>query len=182
VRYARESGLPFFGICLGMQMAVIEYGRNKLGITGAHSTEMYPEATDAVINMMEEQKAVTLKGGTMRLGAYPCAIKPGTLAHKIYGNTEISERHRHRYEFNNEFLEQYEKGGMLMSGRNPETGLVEIVELPDHPFFIGVQYHPELKSTVESPQPIFVHFVAAARKYNEDRQSSKNPLLQSEMI
>ncbi|RYY39441.1 MAG: CTP synthase [Chitinophagaceae bacterium] len=182
VKYARETGLPFFGICLGMQMAVIEYGRNVLGIKGAHSTEMDPAATDAVINMMEEQKAVTMKGGTMRLGAYPCTIKPGTLAHRIYGATEISERHRHRYEFNNEFLEQYEQNGMVMSGRNPQTGLVEIVELPNHPFFIGVQYHPELKSTVEAPQPVFVAFVAAARQYNENRHNSKNPLLHGELI
>ncbi|HEY1113258.1 MAG TPA: CTP synthase, partial [Chitinophagaceae bacterium] len=127
VRYAREKGLPFFGICLGMQMAVIEYGRNVLGIQGAHSTEMDPNAADAVINMMEEQKAVTMKGGTMRLGAYPCDIKEGTLAHQVYGTTHISERHRHRYEFNDQFLEQYEAAGMVASGKNPQTGLVEIV-------------------------------------------------------
>jgi len=182
VKYARESGLPFFGICLGMQMAVIEYGRNVLGIKEAHSTEMYPETTGAVINMMEEQKAITTKGGTMRLGAYPCEIAPGTLAHTIYGTTQISERHRHRYEFNNQYLEQYEAAGMKASGKNPETGLVEIIELPNHPFFIGCQYHPELKSTVENPHPLFVHFVAAARKYNEQRAAAANPLLQSEMI
>ena len=182
VRYARESGLPFFGICLGMQMAVIEYGRNKLGIKGAHSTEMDPNATDAVINMMEEQKAITMKGGTMRLGTYPCDIKEGTLAHKIYGAAHITERHRHRYEFNNQFLEQFEQAGMVASGKNPQTGLVEIVELPNHPFFIGCQYHPELKSTVENPHPLFVHFVKAAREYSERRSSAKNPLLQSEMI
>jgi CTP synthase len=182
VRYARESGLPFFGICLGMQMAVIEYGRNRLGIKGAHSTEMDPNATDAVINMMEEQKAITMKGGTMRLGAYPCDIKEGTLAHRIYGASHITERHRHRYEFNNQFLEQYEQAGMVASGKNPQTGLVEIVELPNHPFFIGCQYHPELKSTVENPHPLFVHFVKAAREYSERRSSTKNPLLQSEMI
>jgi CTP synthase len=181
VRYARESGLPFFGICLGMQMAVIEYGRNRLGIKGAHSTEMDPNATDAVINMMEEQKAITMKGGTMRLGAYPCDIKEGTLAHRIYGASHITERHRHRYEFN-QFLEQYEQAGMVASGKNPQTGLVEIVELPNHPFFIGCQYHPELKSTVENPHPLFVHFVKAAREYSERRSSTKNPLLQSEMI
>jgi CTP synthase len=181
VRYARERGLPFFGICLGMQMAVIEYGRSVLGINGAHSTEMDPNAADAVINMMEEQKAITMKGGTMRLGAYPCDIKEGTLAHRIYGATHISERHRHRYEFNNQFLEQYEAAGMVASGKNPQTGLVEIVELPNHPFFIGCQYHPELKSTVENPHPLFVHFVRAAREFHERRLSSKNPKLQGEM-
>ncbi len=182
VKYARETGLPFFGICLGMQMSVVEYGRNVLGIKEAHSTEMYPEAENAVINMMEEQKAITTKGGTMRLGSYPCEIKEGTLAHQVYGTTLVNERHRHRYEFNNEFLEQFEKGGMLASGRNPETGLVELVELPGHPFFIGCQYHPELKSTVESPHPLFVHFVKAAKGFNERRSSLKTPLLQSELI
>ncbi|MDB5252847.1 MAG: synthase [Flaviaesturariibacter sp.] len=119
----------------------------------------------------------------MRLGVYPCAITEGTLAHRIYGTTAINERHRHRYEFNNAFLEQYEEGGMVASGKNPETGLVEIIELPNHPFFIGCQYHPELKSTVENPHPLFVHFVAAARTFNEKRSTAaKNPLLQSEMI
>ena len=118
----------------------------------------------------------------MRLGAYPCDIKEGSLAHRIYGSTSISERHRHRFEFNNAYLEQYEAAGMIASGRNPQTGLVEIVELPNHPFFIGCQYHPELKSTVESPHPLFVHFVAAAKRFNERRASTLNPLLQSEMI
>jgi CTP synthase len=182
VKYARESGLPFFGICLGMQMAVIEYGRNVLGIKDAHSTEMDPGTNDAVINMMEEQKAITMKGGTMRLGAYPCDIKEGSLANKVYGSTSISERHRHRFEFNNAYLEQYEAAGMIASGRNPQTGLVEIIEIPNHPFFIGCQYHPELKSTVENPHPLFVHFVAAAKKFSEHRASTLNPLLQSEMI
>jgi CTP synthase len=166
VKHARESGLPFFGICLGMQMAVIEYGRNILGIKGAHSTEMEPETQGAVIDMMEEQKKITEMGGTMRLGSYPCEIVPGTLAHKIYGATHTTERHRHRYEFNNDYLEQYEQNGMIASGRNPQTGLVEIIEIPEHPFFIGCQYHPELKSTVEEPHPLFVHFVAATRQYN----------------
>ncbi len=180
VKFARESGLPFFGICLGMQMAVIEFGRNVLEIKDAHSTEMYADTRDAVINMMEEQKAITTKGGTMRLGAYPCEIAEGTLAHKIYGTTSISERHRHRYEFNNQFLEKYEMAGMVASGKNPETGLVEIIELPEHPFFIGCQYHPELKSTVENPHPLFVHFVKAARKFSENRLLAKNPVMQGE--
>lgn len=182
VQYAREKGLPFFGICLGMQMSVIEFGRNVLKLTDAHSTEMDVNTPNPVINMMEEQKQITMMGGTMRLGAYPCDIKEGTLAHRIYGDLHISERHRHRYEFNNQYLEQFEAGGMIASGRNPETGLVEIMEIPSHPFFIGVQYHPELKSTVERPAPLFVHFIAAAKQYNEQRSTLKNPILQGEVI
>jgi len=182
VKYARENNLPFFGICLGMQMAVIEYGRNVLGWADANSTEMVKETSHPVIDLMEEQKDITNKGGTMRLGAYPCTIKEGTLAHTIYGTTEISERHRHRWEFNNKFIDDFEKAGLIPSGKNPSSGLVEIVELPNHPFFIGVQYHPELKSTVENPQPIFVHFVKAAKAFAEKRDAVKNPLLQSEMI
>jgi len=173
VRYAREHHLPFFGICLGMQMAVIEYARNVLELKNAHSTEMEPNTADPVINMMEAQKKVKLMGGTMRLGSYPCEIKEGTLAHEIYGETLVSERHRHRYEFNNDYLQQFESNGMIASGCNPETGLVEIMELPSHPFFIGVQYHPELKSSVERPAPLFVHFVKAAKKYNEMKKSYK---------
>jgi len=182
VKYARENNLPFFGICLGMQMAVIEYARNVLGWADANSTEMVKETKHPVIDLMEAQKDVTNKGGTMRLGAYPCTIKEKTLAHEIYGTTEISERHRHRWEFNNKFIGDFEKAGLIPSGKNPATGLVEIVELPNHPFFIGVQYHPELKSTVENPQPIFVHFVKAAKAFAEKRDAVKNPLLQSEMI
>ncbi|WP_018617002.1 CTP synthase [Segetibacter koreensis] len=182
VKYARENGLPFFGICLGMQMAVIEFGRNVLGLADAHSTEMNQRTPYPVINMMEEQKKIKEMGGTMRLGAYPCEIKEGSLASKIYETTHISERHRHRYEFNNDFLEQFENAGMIASGVNRETGLVEIIELQNHPFFIGVQYHPELKSTVENPAPLFVHFVTASKKYNEKRTSFKNPLMQSELI
>ena len=182
VKYARENNLPFFGICLGMQMAVIEFARNVLGIAQAHSTEMDPDTKDPVIDLMEEQKKITAKGGTMRLGSYPCELKPGTLARSIYGRELISERHRHRWEFNNSYLPRYEAAGMIASGKNPESGLVEIIELANHPFFVGVQYHPELKSTVENPQPIFVHFVKAAREYAEMKSSVKNPLLQSEMI
>ena len=182
VKYARENKLPFFGICLGMQMAVIEFGRNVLGLKDAHSTEMDPDTKEPVIDLMEEQKKVTAKGGTMRLGSYPCTLQEGSLAMQIYGTPQISERHRHRWEFNNAYLEQYQKAGMVASGKNPGTGLVEIIELPGHPFFIGVQYHPELKSTVENPQPIFVHFVKAARAYAEKKMEVKNPLLQSEMI
>ncbi len=182
VKYARENGLPFFGICLGMQMAVIEFGRNVLGLGDAHSTEMNDKTPHPVINMMEEQKKIKSMGGTMRLGAYPCKIKEETLAASIYGTTNISERHRHRYEFNNDYLEQYENAGMIASGVNPDTGLVEIIELPNHPFFIGVQYHPELKSSVESPAPLFVHFIAAAKKYNEQTVSQKKPLLHREVM
>ncbi|MGB2702709.1 MAG: CTP synthase [Chitinophagaceae bacterium] len=182
VKYARENGLPFFGICLGMQMAAIEFARNVLGLKDAHSTEMDPDTKEPVIDLMDEQKKVTAKGGTMRLGSYPCDIKEGTLAYTIYGKPQISERHRHRWEFNNKYLDQFEKSGMIASGKNPGTDLVEIIELPKHPFFIGVQYHPELKSTVENPQPVFVHFIKAAKAYSEKRSEVKNPLLQSEMI
>ena len=182
VKYARENNLPFFGICLGMQMAAIEFARNVLNIKDANSTEMQADTPNPVIDMMEEQKKITMKGGTMRLGSYPCVIKENSLAYTIYGKTEISERHRHRWEFNNAYLNQFENTGMVASGINPETGLVEIIELPQHPFFIGVQYHPELKSTVENPQPIFVSFIKAAKEFSEAKHSIKNPLLQSEMI
>ena len=182
VKYARENKLPFFGICLGMQMAVIEFARNVLGIKDAHSTEMNPETTNAVIDLMDAQKKITAKGGTMRLGAYPCHINQGSLAYSIYGSEDISERHRHRWEFNNDYLEQFEAAGMVASGRNPESKLVEIVELNNHPFFIGVQYHPELKSTVENPHPVFVHFIKAAKEFTERKESVKLPLLQKEMI
>ena len=182
VKYAREKGLPFFGICLGMQMAVIEFARNILGIRNAHSTEMDPTCAEPVIDMMEEQKKVTMKGGTMRLGTYACEIREGTLAHKIYGTLHAGERHRHRYEFNNKYLAQFEDSGMIASGRNPQTGLVEIMEISSHPFFIGVQYHPELKSTVENPQPLFVHFVAAAKEYAENKPMLKNLQLKDVVI
>jgi len=161
IRYVRENEIPFFGICLGMQCAVIEYGRNVLKIKGANSSEMDENTADPVISMMAEQKSITTKGGTMRLGAYPCDIRKNTKAAIVYGKTHITERHRHRYEFNNDYLKQYEDGGMIPSGINPENGLVEIVELKNHPFFIGSQFHPELKSTVANPHPLFVNFVAA---------------------
>jgi len=182
VQYAREHDLPFFGICLGMQMAVIEFARNVLMLKEAHSTEMDVNTAEPVIDMMEEQKKIKMMGGTMRLGSYNCDIKDGSLAEGVYGTNSITERHRHRYEFNNEYLEDFEGNGMIASGTNAETGLVEIMEIPGHPFFIGVQYHPELKSTVESPAPLFVHFVAAAKKYSEEKQTEKAPLLQTEMM
>jgi len=182
VKYARENGLPFFGICLGMQMSVIEFARNQLGLPQAHSTEMDPATPDPVIDLMEGQKAITNKGGTMRLGAYPCKIEKDSLAFQIYGSELISERHRHRWEFNNKYLDAMQAAGLKASGLNPETNLVEIVEIPGHPFFIGVQYHPELKSTVENPHPIFVHFVKAAKDF-EAKKIVKDPgSLQGDMI
>ena len=173
VQYARQKKLPFFGICLGMQMAAIEFARNVLNLKDAHSTEMDENTSNPVIDLMEDQKAVTTKGGTMRLGSYPCELKLGSLANAIYGQSHISERHRHRWEFNNAYLDRFEKAGMIASGKNPATGLVEIIELKDHPFFIGVQYHPELKSTVENPQPIFVNFIKAARVFAESKGTKK---------
>ena len=173
VKYARENQMPFFGICLGMQMAVIEYARNILGLQHAHSTEMDPATQHPVIALMEEQKKVKKKGGTMRLGAYSCAVKEGSLANKIYGSKEISERHRHRWEFNNNYLSNFENAGLIPSGINAASGLVEIVELNNHPFFIGVQYHPELKSTVENPHPLFVGFIEASKWYAESKNAAK---------
>jgi CTP synthase len=162
IKYARENKLPFFGICLGMQCAVVEYARNVLGLEGAHTTEIDPNTPFPVIDLMSEQKTIVEKGGTMRLGAYQCKIKPDSIAARVYGKEEISERHRHRFEFNNSYLKQFEQAGMIATGINPNTNLVEIVEIPDHPYFIGVQFHPEYKSTVVAPHPLFVNFVKAA--------------------
>lgn len=167
IKFVRENKIPFFGICLGMQCSVIEFARNVLGLKKANSFEMDEKTPHPVINLMEEQKSITDKGGTMRLGAYACEIKKGTKAHAIYGKAKISERHRHRYEFNNDYLKQYEEAGMIASGKNPETGLVEIVELKNHPFFVAGQFHPELKSTVANPHPLFVSFVDAAIAYTK---------------
>lgn len=161
VRYARENGVPFLGICLGMQCAVIEFARNVLGLEDANSSEM-GQTKNPVIDLMEEQKEVTAKGGTMRLGAYPCQLAADSKVAQAYGATLIQERHRHRYEFNSNYKEAYEKGGMRPVGTNPDTGLVEVVEIPSHPWFVGTQYHPEYKSTVEHPHPLFVAFVKAA--------------------
>ena len=170
IKYAREHNVPFFGICLGMQMCVVEFARDVLGITDAVSAEVNPNAANPVIDLMEEQKSTTIKGGTMRLGAYDCKLDKDSLAYRIYGSEMISERHRHRYEFNNAYLERMEAAGLKATGKNPDTGLVEIVEIPTHPFFIGVQFHPELKSTPEKPQPIFVGFVKAAMDFRERKQ------------
>jgi CTP synthase len=162
IKYARENKLPFLGICLGMQCAVIEFARNVLGFEGAHSTEVNPKTPYPVIDKMNTQKGVTNKGGTMRLGAYPCNLMKGSKIREIYGKETISERHRHRYEFNNQYLEQFEKAGMKATGINPDNGLVEIVEILDHPWFVGVQFHPEYKSTVAQPHPLFIEFIKAA--------------------
>lgn len=180
VQYARENKLPFFGICLGMQMSVIEFARNVAGITGAHSTEMDPHTPDPLIDLMEAQKSITNKGGTMRLGSYPCRIEKGTLAYSIYGSDMIAERHRHRWEFNNNYLDQLEAAGLKASGINPDNHLVEIIEISSHPFFIGVQYHPELKSTVENPHPLFVHFIKAAKEFAQKKD--KKGMLEGQWI
>lgn len=162
--YARTNNIPFFGICLGMQCAVIEFARNVIGMEGAHSTEINPKAKIPVIDLMEEQKSVTEKGGTMRLGSYPCEILHGSLAWKCYHKEEVSERHRHRYEFNNKYLNEFRDAGMIPCGVNPRSDLVEIVEIPSHPWFVGVQFHPEYSSTVLKPHPLFVGFVKACIK------------------
>jgi len=171
VKFVRELNIPFLGICLGMQMAVIEYARNVLGISDANSTEMDEATSNPVIDLMEEQKSVTHKGGTMRLGAWNCQLKEGSISAKVYGKDTIDERHRHRYEFNSDYREQIEAAGMKATGVNPETGLVEIVEIPAHPWFVGVQYHPEYKSTVANPHPLFVAFVKAALKYSKAKNN-----------
>lgn len=160
IKYVRENKIPFFGICLGMQCAVVEFARHTLGLE-ASSTELNAKTKHPVIDMMEEQKKITMKGGTMRLGSYDCKLKKGSKAQSAYGESLIQERHRHRYEFNNKYLEQMETAGMKAVGINPDSGLVEIVELKDHPWFIGVQYHPELRSTVLNPHPLFVKFIGA---------------------
>ncbi|HEX9981178.1 MAG TPA: CTP synthase [Flavobacterium sp.] len=167
VRFARENNIPFFGICLGMQMAVIEFSRNVLRLRDANSTEMNEGTSNAVIDLMEEQKNITEKGGTMRLGAWRCDLADGSLAQRIYNTGSVMERHRHRYEYNSDYKEQLENAGLKSSGINPETGLVEIIEIAEHPFFIGVQYHPEYKSTVANPHPLFASFVAATVQFKK---------------
>ncbi|MFO7721021.1 MAG: CTP synthase, partial [Gillisia sp.] len=173
VKYAREHNIPFFGICLGMQMAVIEFARNVLHLSKANSTEMDPVTIHPVIDLMEEQKSITHMGGTMRLGSWKCELTEGSMAQKIYGSTLIHERHRHRYEFNNKYKKEIEQAGLKCTGINPETGLVEIVELENHPWFIGVQYHPEYKSTVANPHPLFISFIKAAETYSKQKNNVK---------
>ena len=167
VQYARENNIPFFGICLGMQMAVIEFAKNVLGLRDAFSTEMKNDCLNPVINLMESQESVTEKGGTMRLGAWDCKLVKESKTYKAYQSEMISERHRHRYEFNNDYLAQIELKGMKAAGINPKTGLVEVIEIPSHPWFVGVQYHPEYKSTVLKPHPLFVNFIKAALKQSK---------------
>lgn len=168
-KYARENKLPFFGICLGLQIAVIEFARNVIGLKDACSTEMNPDCKDPVIFLMEGQKGITQMGGTMRLGAYPCELIKGTKAMTAYGKPKINERHRHRYEFNNKYLKQFEDNGMIAAGKNPGSGLVEIMELVGHPWFLGTQFHPEYKSTVLSPHPLFVRFIKAVAENKQDK-------------
>ena len=173
VQYSRENGIPFLGICLGMQMAVIEFARNVLGLEHANSTEMDGATPHPVISLMEEQKSITNMGGTMRLGAWGCELVPDTLAYQVYdGQSHIAERHRHRYELNNDYKEDLEAAGMVASGINKETNLVEIIELPNHPWFIGVQYHPEYRSTVASPHPLFVGFVKAVLRHKKKQTNA----------
>jgi CTP synthase len=173
IRYAREQKIPFFGICLGMQCAAIEFARNVLGHKEAHSTEMDPDTIHPVIHLMDEQKDILRKGGTMRLGAYQCDLQPGSNLATIYGSNVIEERHRHRYEFNNTYLDAFEQNGMIPVGKNNEKNLVEIIELKDHPFFVGTQFHPEYKSTVENPHPLFTAFVKAAKLSREQKAEAK---------
>ena len=168
VRYARENKIPYFGVCLGMQMAVIEFARHVLGYADAHSSEFSETTQHPVIALMPDQVNVTEKGGTMRLGRYPCELKEGTESRRLYGSAEISERHRHRFEFNNDFRAEMEARGLCLAGLSPSGHLVEIVELPDHPWFVGVQFHPEFKSRPDRPHPLFYGFVRAAAKTAEE--------------
>lgn len=172
VKYARKNNIPFFGICLGMQMAVIEYARNVLDLKDANSTEMDPYTPHPVIDIMEEQKKITDLGGTMRLGAWDCKLDKSSKVFEIYGKEIISERHRHRYEMNNFYVEALEKSGLTCTGKNPKTGLVEVVEIKDHPWFVGVQYHPEYKSTVANPHPLFISFIEACKAYSKSEQKT----------
>jgi len=175
IRYVRENKIPFLGICLGMQCAVIEFARNVLNLSSANSTEMDVNTQQPVIDLMEQQKTIVKKGGTMRLGAYKCSLKKGSKTFEAYGVAEISERHRHRYEFNNDYLNEFKSKGMVSVGMNPESGLVEIMELKNHPWFVGVQFHPELKSTVENPHPLFVDFVRAALHSKSESGAHSKP-------
>ncbi|MEW5707136.1 MAG: CTP synthase [Actinomycetota bacterium] len=173
VKFARENRIPFFGICLGLQCAVVEYARNVVGLEGANSSEFDPKTPHPVIDLLPEQKQVEDMGGTMRLGAYPCKIAEGSFAYKAYGSNEIHERHRHRYEVNNEYVDVLEKAGLVLSGRSPNGYLVEIIEIKDHPWFVGTQFHPEFKSRPTRPHPLFRDFIGAALKYSKEREKSQ---------
>lgn len=175
LKWAREHDMPTFGICLGMQCMVIEYARNVLGLADANSTEMNPQTPHNVIDLMEEQKSISNMGGTMRLGAYDCHLRPGSLAAKAYGSEDISERHRHRFEFNEKYREKFEQAGMQCVGENPRTHLIEVVEVPGKRWYIGTQYHPEYSSTVLNPNPIFLSFMKAAIAYGDERRKQANP-------
>lgn len=174
IKYVRENNIPFFGICLGMQACVVEFARNVLGWKEANTTECDPNTPYPVIDLMEEQKKITSKGATMRLGAYNCHIKKSSKSYAAYNNTDISERHRHRWEMNNKYVPDFENAGMMMVGTNAESGLVEIVELKKHPYFVGVQFHPELKSTVDNPHPLFMRFVQAAKEHKQKTSNGLN--------
>jgi CTP synthase len=169
VRWAREGGIPFLGICFGMQIAVIEFARNAAGLAGANSTEVDPATPHPVIDLLPEQRGVEAKGATMRLGDWPCVLRPGTRAHRAYGQERIAERHRHRYEFNPAYRERLEQAGLVAAGCSPDGRLVEIVEVEDHPWFVAVQFHPEFASTPFRPHPLFVDFVAAALRRGAER-------------
>ena len=171
IRCARETGLPFFGICLGMQVAIVEFARNVLRLDDSHSSEFSPECSNPVVSLMEDQKHVTDMGGTMRLGAYPCRLAPGSRAGDAYGVPEVSERHRHRYEVSNRYRDAFVEHGLTLSGLSPDGSLVEIVELRDHPWFVGCQFHPELKSRPTRPHPLFARFVGAAAARAKGRSS-----------
>lgn len=172
IRYARENQVPFFGICLGLQMAVVEYSRNVLGLKDAASSEFNPESSDLVIALMEEQKKISSMGASMRLGAYKCKIKEGTLAKKLYGSSTISERHRHRWEVNNDYRVQLEKNGLVLSGLSPDASLVEMIEIPSHAWFVGVQFHPEFQSKPFKPHPLFSAFISAAMVCRDEKKAS----------
>jgi CTP synthase len=181
IRYAREQGVPFFGICLGMQLAAIEFARNVCGLKGSTSTEFQKDCPNPIIDLMPDQRGVKDKGGTMRLGAYPCALKPGSHAFELYKKDEISERHRHRFEFNNEYREQLVRAGLVLSGTSPDDRLVEIIELPEHRYFLGCQFHPEFKSRPMSAHPLFQGFVAAAaQRRDEIAASARSEAAQTE--
>jgi CTP synthase len=169
IRYCREHNVPFFGICLGMQLAVIEYSRNVLGLTDANSAELDPQSTNHVIDIMPEQKEVRQLGGTMRLGRYPCKIQPGTLAEKIYGESLVYERHRHRFEVNNDYRDALEQAGAVFSGRSPDNHIVEMMELPNHPWYLAVQFHPEFKSRPNRPHPVFQSFIKASMESKRNK-------------
>jgi CTP synthase len=169
VKWARERKVPFFGICLGLQMAVIEYARSVLGLAGANSLEFDEKTPHPVVSLMESQVNVTDKGGTMRLGSYRCALKPSSLAHRLYARDEISERHRHRFEVNNSYRQRMAEAGMVFSGLNPELDLVEMIELEGHPHFVGCQFHPEFQSKPFAPHPLFSGFVRASMQQRDSR-------------